>query len=101
MRNRIQHLRRDERGMTMAFVAMGFMAFLTATTLAIDVAFVMSARSQAQNAAATGHWPGRLRLASMISRSQQCRRAGGLCRDFGRAGQYDDRRGAIGVAEPT
>ena len=51
MRNRIRHLRRDERGMTMAFVAMGFMAFLTATTLAIDVGMFMSARSQAQTAA--------------------------------------------------
>ena len=63
MRNRIQHLRRDERGMTMAFVAMGFMAFLTATTLAIDVGMFMSARSQAQNAADSGALSGAIALA--------------------------------------
>jgi hypothetical protein len=62
MRNRIQHLRRDERGMTMAFVAMGFMAFLTATTLAIDVGMFMSARSQAQNAADSGALAGAIAL---------------------------------------
>ena len=63
MRNRIQHLRRDERGMTMAFVAIGFMAFLTATTLAIDVGMYMSARSQAQNGADAGALAGAIALA--------------------------------------
>ena len=63
MRNRIQHLRRDERGMTMAFVAMGFMAFLSATTLAIDVGMFMSARSQAQTAADSGALSGAIALA--------------------------------------
>ena len=62
MRNRIRHLRRDERGMTMAFVAMGFMAFLTATTLAIDVGMFMAARSQAQNAADSGALAGAIAL---------------------------------------
>ena len=62
MRKRIGHLRRDERGMTMAFVAMGFMAFLTATTLAIDVGMYMSARSQAQNAADAGALAGAIAL---------------------------------------
>ena len=62
MRNRIQHLRRDERGMTMAFVAMTFMAFLTATTLAIDVGMFMAARSQAQNAADSGALAGAIAL---------------------------------------
>ena len=62
MRNRIQHLRRDERGMTMAFVALGFMAFLTATTLAIDVGMFMSARSQAQTAADSGALAGAIAL---------------------------------------
>lgn len=62
MRNRIRHLRRDERGMTMAFVALGFMAFLTATTLAIDVGMFMSARSQAQNAADSGALAGAIAL---------------------------------------
>src|SRR5262245_62007629 len=63
MRNRFTHLRRDERGMTMAFVAMGFMAFLTATTLAIDVGMYMSARSQAQNAADAGALSGAIAIA--------------------------------------
>ena len=63
MRNRIRHLRRDERGMTMAFVAMGFMAFLTATTLAIDVGMFMAARSQAQTAADAGALSGAVALA--------------------------------------
>lgn len=62
MRNRIQHLRHDERGMTMAFVALGFMAFLTATTLAIDVGMYMAARSQAQNAADSGALAGAIAL---------------------------------------
>jgi hypothetical protein len=62
MRNRIRHLRHDERGMTMAFVAMGFMAFLTATTLAIDVGMYMAARSQAQNAADSGALAGAIAL---------------------------------------
>jgi hypothetical protein len=62
MRNRIQHLRRNERGMTMAFVAMGFMAFLTATTLAIDVGMYMAARSQAQNSADAGALAGAIAL---------------------------------------
>jgi Flp pilus assembly protein TadG len=48
--------------MTMAFVAMGFMAFLTATTLAIDVGMYMSARSQAQNAADAGALAGAVAL---------------------------------------
>jgi hypothetical protein len=63
MHNRIRHLRRDERGMTMAFVAMGFMAFLTATTLAIDVGMFMAARSQAQTAADSGALSGAIALA--------------------------------------
>jgi hypothetical protein len=49
--------------MTMAFVAMGFMAFLTATTLAIDVGMFMSARSQAQTAADSGALSGAIALA--------------------------------------
>jgi len=44
----------DQRGMSFVFVGMGFMAFLTATTLAIDVGMFMVARSQAQNAADAG-----------------------------------------------
>ena len=44
----------DETGMSMVFVSVGFMAFFTATTLAIDVGLMMTARSQAQNAADAG-----------------------------------------------
>ena len=62
MRNRIQHLRRDQDGMTMVFVALGLMAFLTATTLAIDVGMYMAARSQAQNAADSGALAGAVAL---------------------------------------
>jgi Flp pilus assembly protein TadG len=54
MRNRIRHLRRDERGMALAFVGLSFMAFMAATTLAIDVGMFMTARGQAQNAADAG-----------------------------------------------
>jgi len=54
MRNRIQHLRRDERGMSFVFVGVGLTAFLAATTLAIDVGMFMNARTQAQNSADAG-----------------------------------------------
>ena len=62
MRNRFQHLRRDERGMSLVFVSVGFMAFLSATTLAIDVGMFMHARSQAQNAADAGAHAGAVAL---------------------------------------
>jgi hypothetical protein len=62
MLKRIQHLRRDERGMSFVFVGVGFMAFLTATTLAIDVGMFMTARSQAQNAADSGALAGAVAL---------------------------------------
>jgi hypothetical protein len=54
---------RDERGMSMVFVAVGFMAFLVATTLAIDVGMFMAARSQAQNSADAGALAGAVGLA--------------------------------------
>ena len=54
MFRRLDHVRRDERGMSMVYVALGFMAFLSATTLAIDVGMFMTARSQAQNSADAG-----------------------------------------------
>lgn len=53
MRNRIHRVPRDERGMALVFV-MGFMAFVAATTLAVDVGMFMTARAQAQNAADAG-----------------------------------------------
>ena len=62
MRNQIRRLRRDERGMTIVFVGMGFMAFMAATTLAIDVGMFMTARTQAQNAADAGALAGAVAL---------------------------------------
>ena len=54
MQDRIQHLYRDEQGMSFVYVGMGFMGFLAASTLAIDVGMAMAARAQAQNAADAG-----------------------------------------------
>src|SRR5207244_295848 len=51
---RLRHLRNDERGTTLVFVAVSLMALLSATTLAIDVGMFMNSRSQAQNAADAG-----------------------------------------------
>ena len=58
----LTRLYRDERGMSMVFVGVGFMAFLAATTLAIDVGMFMTARSQAQNAADAGALAGAISL---------------------------------------
>jgi Flp pilus assembly protein TadG len=60
---RIRHLGRDERGMTLAFIALGLTAMLAASTLAIDVGMFMTARSQAQNAADAGALAGATALA--------------------------------------
>jgi hypothetical protein len=59
---KFQRLHRDERGMSFAFVGLGFMAFLSATTLAIDVGMFMTARSQAQNSADAGAHAGAVAL---------------------------------------
>lgn len=53
---------RDERGMTLVFVALGFMGFFAATMLAIDVGMLMTARAQAQNAADAGALAGAVAL---------------------------------------
>ena len=62
MMQRFRHLRDDERGMSLVFIAVGFMSFMTATTLAIDVGMFMTARSQAQNAADAGALAGAVAL---------------------------------------
>jgi hypothetical protein len=62
-RHRLTRIHRDERGMSYVFVGMGFMAFLVATTLAIDVGMFMTARSQAQNSADASALAGALALA--------------------------------------
>lgn len=54
MQSRLRHLARDEHGMSLVWVGIGFMAFFAASTLAIDVGMFMTARSQAQNAADGG-----------------------------------------------
>ena len=63
MNGRLRQLRRDERGMTFAFVAISLTAFLAASTLAVDVGMFMTARSQAQNAADAGALAGAVALA--------------------------------------
>ena len=54
MVKRIRDFCRDERGMTFAFVGIGLMTFMAATTLAIDVGMFLEARTQAQNSADAG-----------------------------------------------
>jgi len=61
--NRLRHLRDDEQGMSVMFVGAGFMAFFAATTLAIDVGMLMTARAQSQNAADAGALAGAIALA--------------------------------------
>ena len=49
--NRLRKLVREEEGFSLAFVALGFLAFLSVSMLAIDVGMLMTSRSQAQNSA--------------------------------------------------
>lgn len=63
MTSRLRRLVDDERGMSFVFVGVGFMAFLAATTLAIDVGLYMTARAQAQNSADAGAQAGAVALA--------------------------------------
>src|SRR5436189_6421541 len=60
---RITRRLRDESGMTYVFVGLGFMAFLGASMLAIDVGMLMTARNQAQNSADAGALAGATALA--------------------------------------
>jgi len=54
---------RDERGMTYVIVGLGFMSFMVAMTLAVDVGMFMTAKSQAQNSADAGALAGATALA--------------------------------------
>jgi putative Flp pilus-assembly TadE/G-like protein len=63
MKTRFRHLRDDERGMSFVFVGMGFMAFMAATVLAVDVGMLMTARNQAQTSADAGALSGANALA--------------------------------------
>ena len=53
-RHSIRTRLRQETGMSLVFIGMGFMAIFAGTTLAIDVGLFMTARAQAQNAADAG-----------------------------------------------
>src|SRR5262245_37591273 len=54
MLKRLRNLCFDERGMSFAFVGIGLMTFMAATTLAVDVGMFMTARTQAQTSADSG-----------------------------------------------
>ncbi len=58
----LQRIWRDEGGFSLVVVALGLVAFLAATTLAIDVGMFMTARSQAQNSADAGALAGAVAL---------------------------------------
>src|SRR6266545_3343837 len=60
---RFRKLAKDESGFSLVFVGLGCMAFVAASMLAIDVGMVMTARSQAQNAADAGALAGATALA--------------------------------------
>jgi Flp pilus assembly protein TadG len=72
--NRIQRLRQNESGMSLVFIGLGMMAFVSASMLAIDVGMLMTARSQAQNSADAGALSG---ATALIFDSYTDRSAGG------------------------
>jgi hypothetical protein len=49
--NRLRKLAHDDDGFSLVFVALGFLAFLSASMLAIDLGMLMTSRNQAQNSA--------------------------------------------------
>lgn len=59
----LRRLRRDEQGISILYVTAGFLSFFIATTLAIDVGMLTTARAQAQNAADAGALAGAIALA--------------------------------------
>jgi hypothetical protein len=60
---RVRKFASDESGFSLVFVGLGFMGFVAASMLAIDVGMLMSARSQAQNSADAGALAGATSLA--------------------------------------
>ena len=48
---RLRNLARSEDGFSLTFVALGFLAFLSVSMLAIDLGMLMTSRNQAQNSA--------------------------------------------------
>ena len=63
LRQRFRHARCDERGFSLIWAGFGFMALFAATTLAVDVGMLMTARTQAQTAADAGALAGATALA--------------------------------------
>src|SRR3954470_22735450 len=59
---RFRRLRDDESGMSLVYTAIGFMTFMAASTLAIDVGMFMTARAQTQNSADAGALAGAVAL---------------------------------------
>lgn len=62
MRDRLRKVYRDERGMSFVLLGLGFMAFLVASTLAIDVGLLATARTEAQRSADAGALAGAVAL---------------------------------------
>ena len=62
-KGRLRRFADDEKGFSMVFVGLGFMAFLAVSMLAIDVGMLMTARNQAQNSADAGALAGATALA--------------------------------------
>jgi Flp pilus assembly protein TadG len=60
---RLRKFAADESGFSLVFVGLGFMGFVAASMLAIDVGMLMTARNQAQNAADAGALSGVTSLA--------------------------------------
>lgn len=63
MLTRFRHLCRDERGISTMLVGFGFIGFIAASTLAVDVGMNVAARSMAQNSADAGALAGATALA--------------------------------------
>lgn len=63
MLTRFRHLYRDERGISTMLVGFGFIGFMAATTLAVDVGMNVAARTQAQASADSGALAGATALA--------------------------------------
>jgi hypothetical protein len=74
MLKRLRNLCFDERGMSFAFVGIGLMTFMAATTLAIDVGMFMTARTQAQTSADAGALAG---VTALVFNNWNDRTAGG------------------------
>jgi Flp pilus assembly protein TadG len=71
---RLRHLGRDERGMSLMVIGASMMGFFAVAALAVDLGMLMTARSQAQNAADAGALAG---ATALVFNSNDDRSAGG------------------------